>query len=132
MCAILLIGVASHAAAQERDPATAKEESRAVSFIDALDTYVAARSAFDRKEYSTAVVQFERTLALLDDAAMTTRSTAGESAATDLALLTAGFLDLSRALAGDSQSEPASSKSRPSAPRFAHRDDSQVFVDVTL
>lgn len=69
----------------------------------ARDTYAAARSAFDRKEYSAAAVQFERTQALLEDADMTASSTAGESAATDLAVLTPGFLELSRALAGASQ-----------------------------
>jgi hypothetical protein len=76
----------------------------------ARDTYAAARSAFDRKEYAAAAVQFERTLALLDDADVT----AGESAATDLALLTTSFLELSRALAGASQGEPTSARPRRS------------------
>jgi hypothetical protein len=114
VCAILLMGVASHAIAQQPGPAAASDLSRAASFTDALDTYAVARSAFDRKDYSAAAVQFERTLALLDDVEKTARS----SAAADLALLTSGFLDLSRALAGDPQ------RHRPNVggggPRLAH------------
>jgi tetratricopeptide (TPR) repeat protein len=69
----------------------------------ASDTYAAARRAFDRKEYSAAAADFERALALLDDPDMDARSTAPESVVGDLAVLTPGFIELSRALASASQ-----------------------------
>jgi hypothetical protein len=112
--AILLTGMASHAAAQQNNVSSASDSYPTTSFTDALDTYAAARSAFDQKEYSAAVIQFERTLALLHGAEKTASSIGAESAAADLALLTTGFLDLSRALAGDPQRESPASRPRHS------------------
>lgn len=67
----------------------------------ARGTYAVARGAFDRKEYQAAAAQFERVLALMEDADMSPAS--DESSATDLQVLAAGFLELSRAQATPSQ-----------------------------
>ena len=130
ICAMLLTGVASGAAAQQNDVVIVKASDGALA--DALDIYATARTAFDRKEYSAAVVQFERTLALLDDAAPALRSTPAESAAADLALLTIGFLDLSRALAGNSQREPVRTHPNggPGGSRFAHEGPRSSWLDA--
>jgi hypothetical protein len=67
----------------------------------ARGTYAVARGAFDRKEYQAAAAQFERVLALVEDADMSPAS--GESPAIDLRVLAAGFLELSRAQATPAQ-----------------------------
>jgi tetratricopeptide (TPR) repeat protein len=61
----------------------------------ARGTYDVGRGAFDRKEYQVAAAQFERVLALTEDADMTPAGS--ESSAVDLRVLAAGFLELSRA-----------------------------------
>ena len=67
----------------------------------ARDIYGVGRSAFDRKEYPAAAAQFERVLALVEDADMGPATS--ESSAVELKLLAAAFLDLSRAQATPSQ-----------------------------
>jgi tetratricopeptide (TPR) repeat protein len=67
----------------------------------ARDIYAVARSAFDRKEYPAAAAQFERVLALVEDADMGPATS--EYSAVDLKLMAAAFLDLSRAQATPSQ-----------------------------
>ena len=67
----------------------------------ARDIYGVARSAFDRKDYPAAAAQFERVLALAEDADMGPATS--ESSAVELKLLATAFLDLSRAQATPSQ-----------------------------
>jgi hypothetical protein len=60
----------------------------------ARGTYAVARAAFDRKDYQAAAGQFERVIALMEDADVSPAS--GESSASDFRTLAAGFLELSR------------------------------------
>ena len=60
----------------------------------ARGTYAVARAAFDRKDYQAAAAQFERVIALMEDADVSPAS--DESSASDFRTLAAGFLELSR------------------------------------
>jgi tetratricopeptide (TPR) repeat protein len=60
----------------------------------ARGTYAVARAAFDRKDYQAAAAQFERVIALMEDADVSPASDG--SSAGDFRTLAAGFLELSR------------------------------------
>jgi tetratricopeptide (TPR) repeat protein len=55
-------------------------------------TYARAKDAYDRKEHETATIEFDRTIALIDEI-----GTANDRALSDLKTLAGGFRDLSKA-----------------------------------
>jgi TonB family protein len=80
----------------------------------AQETYDRAKAAFDRKEMTVALTEFDRAIALLDDPAL-----AGVQNMADLRRLATGFRDLSKAAIPDVPAAPATAASKVAAPTAA-------------
>lgn len=91
-------------------------------------SYVEAKSAYDRKEFTAAVPAFERVLGVLDSLP------SDDPAIGDLRTLASGFLDLSRAAMAPARAEPAAvtSPAPPPAPAGLEPATEPVVIQQAL
>ena len=120
------------AAASPRVQAAFRDVRRRVLPTIVQQRYMSAKAAYDRKEYPSALAQFDATLALIENPEI---AQGQEAALADLRTLMAGFRDLAHAaLPPPPPPKPAPVAAPPPPPRkaFYSPDDSDVIPPAIL